>query len=195
MRYPVRCNIILLLAVLLSLGSCENPFEKPASREFLIREGDHYASPRLYKTFEENTLTFRATFDESARYDLADPAMQTNKNKLMGFADCNSVHHDNSARFAWQWYNDRLELYAYCYVDSVRIEQFVGTVNLQEENLYEITAKGNEYSFFLNGEKKAVMPRKQGCDAGNKYLLYPYFGGSVPAPHDVRIKIEIVNNL
>ena len=182
-----------LLGLLLPVFMCcEVPFEHTASRDFIIRGGEHYSTPRLYETFSEDDLTFRATFDESARYTLNDPALQTSKNKLMGFSDCHSAHHANSARFAWQWNNERLEIFAYCYVDSVRVEEFVGTVELNEENLYEINATGNEYVFFLNGERKAGIPRTSTCENGLNYMLYPYFGGTLPAPHDVRVQIEIL---
>jgi hypothetical protein len=176
------------------ISGCELPFEEELTvQNFLIEEGDHYSTPRLMETVESGSIKFKATFDESAMYMLEDPAMQQNKNKLMGFSDCNSLHHENSARFAWQWFHDRLEIFAYCYVDSVRTEQFVGTVAINEENLYEITTSSEEYTFWLNNERKVTVPRKQGCEGGVRYKLYPYFGGSVPAPHDVRIKIEMAD--
>lgn len=176
----------------LALTCCEVPLEHKASRDFIIRSGEHYSTPRLYETFIEDKLTFRATFDGSAQYALDDPALQTSKNKLMGFSDCHSAHHANSARFAWQWYNDRLEIFAYCYVDSVRVEEFAGTVELNKENLYEIRATEKEYVFFLNGERKAGISRTSSCEEGLNYMLYPYFGGTLPAPHDVRVQIEML---
>lgn len=125
-------------------------------------------------------------------YDFGDAALQSNKNKLMGFSDCNSLHHQNSARFAWQWFNDRLEIYAYCYVNSIRMEEFIGTVNLNEENLYEIAMTANEYVFYLNGQRVTRIKRGDVCDKGVYYMLYPYFGGSIPAPHNVRIDVSIL---
>lgn len=177
--------------VALALTCCALPVEHNASRDFIIRSGEHFSTPRLYETFTADQLAFRATFDASAQYALKDPALQTSKNKLMGFSDCHSVHHANSARFAWQWYNDRLEIFAYCYVDSVRTEEFLGAVELNEENLYEIRATEKEYVFFLNGERKAGIARARTCREGLNYMLYPYFGGTLPAPHDVRVRIEM----
>ncbi len=107
----------------------------------------------------------------------------------MGFSDCNSLHHQNSARFAWQWFNDRLEIYAYCYVNSIRMENFIGTVNLNEENLYEIILTDNEYVFYMNGQRITAIKRGDVCSKGVYYMLYPYFGGSIPAPHNVRIDV------
>lgn len=191
--HPIGMAGLALFACLMIASGCELPFEKELStRAFVIRTGEHYSTPRLTETFTKEKLTFRATFDESAVYDLADDSMQENKNKLMGFSDCSSPHHENSARFAWQWNNDQLEIFAYCYVDSVRIEEFVGTVALNEENHYEIARTDAEYVFYLNGEKKAAVARATACDGGLNYMLYPYFGGSVPAPHEVRIEIEML---
>lgn len=187
-------TFLLIAGSLLAFSACDDlPFEKDLStRAFLIRTGEHYSTPRLMETFESGKLAFKATFDESAKYQLSDASLQDSKNKLMGFSDCNSLHHENSARFAWQWFNDRLEIYAYCYVDSMRVEKFIGPVDLNEENLYEIAATGTEYVFYLNGEKKAAVTRTAQCNDGLNYMLYPYFGGTLPAPHDVRIAIEMV---
>lgn len=187
-------NCIFFCVLLLSFVRCESPFESTAGREFVIPAGEHYATPRLHETFGEQNLAFKATFDGSAQYDLKDPSLQSNLNKLMGFSDCHSMHHANSARFAWRWYSDRLEIHAYCYVDSVRVMEYIGSVNLHEENRYEIRATANEYVFFIDGERKTAIDRTTDCDPGLNYMLYPYFGGSAPAPHDVRVKVELLNN-
>ena len=188
---PVAISSVFLVCAMMLTG-CDNPFEAKPSRKFLINAGEHYSSPRLFEKFEENKLSFRATFDASAKYDLGDPSLQSNINKLMGFSDCNALHHENSARFGWKWEREKLDIYAYCYVDSVRIHEFVGTVALHEENLYEITATTSEYVFYLNGERKVAIQKAAVCEAGARYMLYPYFGGSVPAPHDVTVEIEII---
>ena len=125
----------LAAGLLLLLSACEDlPFERdPVSvREYTIGTGEHYATPKLIETTELKRVAFRATFDASARYTLDDPSLQSNINKLMGFSDCSTHHQTNSARFGWRWYNDRLEIHAYCYVDSVRVHQYIGTVNVGE---------------------------------------------------------------
>ena len=48
------------------LMSCEE--EADLSRAFVVKEGDHYATPRLTQSLQSNTLSFTATFDESAIY-------------------------------------------------------------------------------------------------------------------------------
>lgn len=182
----------LLMIATVFVTACEPQAEDPFARHFVIRKGDHYSTPRLVQMLQSDRLSFRATFNQTAIYDLGDPALQSNKNKLMGFSDCNSMHHENSARFAWQWFNDRLEIYAYCYVNSERKEAFIATVNLNEENLYEIKKTDDAYVFYLNGKAATTVKRNNTCDKGIYYMLFPYFGGAIPAPHNVQIDVRIL---
>lgn len=169
--------------------SCE-PEVKPI-RMFITRKGEHYAHPRVVESLQSRTLAFDAMFNETAIYNLGDPALQSNKNKLLGFSDCNSLHHENSARFAWQWFNERLEVYAYCYANGERAEKFVGVVNPNEFNDYRIEIRDEQYAFVLNDEPPVYMKRGNTCERGVYYMLWPYFGGHIPAPHDVQIFIRI----
>jgi hypothetical protein len=138
---------------------------------------------------QSQKLVFEARFNESAIYNFNDPAIQSDKNKLMGFCDCNSLPHENSARFAWQWYNNRLEIYAYCYVNGNRQEQFIGVVQLHHYNHFELEV-GKEYIFRLNNEAPVTVRRGNTCKTGAYFKLWPYFGGHVAAPHDVTIDIK-----
>ena len=172
------------------LMACEP--EAELIRSFLIKKGEHYATTRVVESLQSNVLSFKARFDESAIYHFDEQGFQDCKNKLLGFSDCNSMHHENSARFAWQWYNDQLEVWAYCYVNSERVEQFVGVVDINELNNYEISLTSNEYVFRLNGKEPVRISRGNVCDKGVYYMLWPYFGGTLPAPHDVHIDIKIL---
>jgi 5-methylcytosine-specific restriction endonuclease McrBC regulatory subunit McrC len=163
-------------------------------RHFKIATGEHYSSPRLLEVLQEDRLVFKARFDQSAKYDLGSEALQTNKNKLLGFSDCNSLHHENSARFAWQWHNNQIEIFAYCYQNGQRVESFVGTVEIDAINLYQIQVAKNDYIFSLNNETPVTIQRGAVCQKGAYYFLWPYFGGSLPAPHEVNIEIEIIRN-
>lgn len=180
--------LVICLTALAAMG-CEPIPDNLFTRTFVIGEGQHYATPFLAETLQSDQLTFFAEFDASAVYDLGDRALQSNKNKLFGFSDSNSLHHENSARFAWQWFDNRLEIFAYCYVNGERKEVFVGVVAPGERNRYEIELTDHAYVFYLNNERKAVVERGSVAPRGLYYLLYPYFGGSVPAPHDITIRI------
>lgn len=181
-------GLLISLALLLAQG-CE-PEVEPI-KTFITRKGDHYADPRVVESLQSRTLEFDAMFNETAIYDFGDPALQSNKNKLLGFSDCNSLHHENSARFAWQWFNERLEIYAYCYANGERIEKFVGVVDLNEFNHYRIEIREDQYAFILNNETPVYIERGNTCERGVYYMLWPYFGGHIPAPHDVQVFIRV----
>ena len=53
-----------------------------------------------------------------------------------------------------------------------------------------IQAREGLYEFWIEGEKKSVVPRKATTGKASGYLLYPYFGGDETAPHDVYIWIR-----
>ncbi len=182
-------NIFVMIAACTLFMSCEE--EADLSRDFIIREGDHYASPRIVQSLQSNTLSFSAKFNETATYLFEDAGLQDSKNKLLGFSDCNSLHHDNSARFAWQWYKDQLEIYAYCYVNGERAEKFIGVVKLHEINRYQLKVTDENYVFQLNNQEPISITRGNVCDKGIYYMLWPYFGGTIPAPHDVHISLKI----
>ena len=183
------CRLWLLTTLFAFFVSCEE--KEVLSQIFVIQEGKHYSSPRLFQSLQSNTLDFQATFNESAIYQFHEQSFQDSKNKLLGFSDCNSTHHENSARFAWQWYNGRLEIYAYCYVKSERKERFIGTVKLNEPNHYQLILSDRNYIFRLNDGEPVYIDRATECDKGAYYMLWPYFGGRLPAPHNVSISIEI----
>ena len=185
-----RLKTLLMLVVgCMLFSSCEE--EADLSRSFVVREGEHYASPRMVQTLQSNTLTFTAKFNETAIYHFDDASYQDSKNKLLGFSDCNSLHHENSARFAWQWYNEQLEIYAYCYVNGAREEKFIGAVKLHEENRYQLKVVGDSYMFQLNNQEPVYIKRGNVSNKGLYYMLWPYFGGTIPAPHDVHIALKI----
>jgi hypothetical protein len=192
MMMDLAKKLIVAVVVSSTLFACEPVSEDLFTRHFVVKKGQHYSTPRLAEMLQSNRLRFSARFNETAIYDFGDQALQTNKNKLLGFSDCNSMHHENSARFGWQWFNNRLEIYAYCYVGGQRTEEFVGVVGLNEDNTYEIELTEDAYIFYLNNERITSIGRTTDCNSGAYYLLYPYFGGSEPAPQDVRIDISII---
>jgi hypothetical protein len=185
-------RLILLTSIMILLvPGCEP--EVDAMKIFVTRAGEHYAYPRVAESVQSHTLVFDAMFNETAIYDFGDPALQSNKNKLLGFSDCNSLHHKNSARFAWQWCNERLEVFAYCYANGERIEEFMGVVDLNKFNHYRIEIRKDHYAFILNEGAPVYIKRGNTCERGVYYMLWPYFGGHISAPHEVVIKIRIIS--
>jgi hypothetical protein len=181
-----RSNLVLLI-LLISVCACEPSFEEQFE-VFTIPENAHYSDQRHVEFLQRSSLFFKAKFDETAEYVL-DDGFQDSKNKLLGFADCNSAHHENSARFSWQWFNNTIEIYAYCYVNGQRIEKFLGSVEKNEVASYEIQLSPSSYTFIFK-DQKTVIPRGTTCDVGAYMLLWPYFGGQKPAPHAINVYLK-----
>lgn len=187
-RLIIFQSIIILTMLAIILTSCE-PAPEDFYEIFKIKEGDHYCDTRHPESLQSNRLSFKAKFDESARYLFKETGFQDSKNKLMGFSDCNSYHHENSARFAWQWYNDRIEIFAYCYVEGVRVEKFLGATSFNETASYALEITTDHYVFYFKGVREEIE-RKAPCERGVYMILWPYFGGQLPAPHDITIQIS-----
>ncbi len=180
----IRYVIIIFAAAIISCESFpENHFEC-----FVIPENEHYATNRHAEALQSSTLFFQARFDETAEYSLPD-GLQDSKNKLLGFSDCNAEHHENSARFGWQWFNNTIEIFAYCYVDGRRIEAYLGEVSIGEVADYEIEITSDAYVFTFQN-KKTRIERKSQCETGVYMMLWPFFGGQHPAPHDVNVYLK-----
>jgi len=179
----------IFLSILIVFTSCDY-FEKERRKEFVtytIPAGGQSSTSKV-STYSGNQMNFLAKFDQTAIYSTTDPLNQYDINKLYGFSDCSSLHHINSARFGWRWFDNHLEIHAYCYVNSQRISQFVTFVDLNQEYQYSIITSDNQYVFSVNGTS-ITMPR--GCSGGGtKYRLYPYYGGDESAPHEINIKIK-----
>lgn len=157
--------------------------------EYFIAEGAHFSDKSENIPFQGNSIIFSVRFDSSAIYNTVDPQNQWDINKLYGFSDCGDQHHINSARFGWNWVNNALHLYAYCYVDSLRIDKDLGVIDIGKEYRCSIVSASNSYIFSLKNEAHTLQ-RKCESTVSSGYKLFPYFGGDEPSPHDIRIYIR-----
>ncbi len=181
-------NTATFILVLVVFGGCEEPYEGPYEI-YHIRKGQHF-STRKIMSLQTSGISFNARFDQSAIYTTKTSENQFDINKLMGFSDCNSMHHDNSARFGWRWANDQLEIFAYVYTNGQRITEKLGAANIGESHYYQILVQDDHYAFTF-GETTKKIPRGKTCSGGFYYMLFPYFGGDEPAPQDISIMIKI----
>ncbi|AKD04768.1 hypothetical protein PKOR_18780 [Pontibacter korlensis] len=188
-----------LLVLGLAMGACETVAEVEPKQEeqdtpavvYTIKKGSHYSDKNGLKQVTTSSLKFEVTFDNSAVYTTVVANNQADINKLYGLSDCNSSHHVNSARFGWRWYNNRLELLAYTYLNKQWDYKLLGSVPIGEAVVCELRMEDGKYVFVLNGNE-VEMPRAcQGAGAG--YQLYPYFGGDETAPRDITITIKELN--
>lgn len=185
----------------LFLGSCNKAIDDLIEKKLLsdkysdgftlytIRQGEHYANNNSYKPVELSELQFLVRFDSSAIYQTKEGLNQYDINKLYGFSDNSAEHHQYSARFGWSWNNNALRLYAYVYNEGNISKTELGSVTIGEETRCGIKVAGDRYVFMVKDMQMSVL-RSSNTPLAKGYLLYPYFGGDEPAPHDIRIWVK-----
>jgi len=187
-------KLIALFALALAFSSCSDIYEIKET-VYLIKKGKHESSiesslnPKGLRTLKSETMSLTVRFDESARYNINEKN-QKDINKLFGFADCNSLHHENSARFGWNYNTDtdEVDIFVYVYQNTQRIYEKIGSMNIGQSMNMSISLEGDEYRFWFDNESKTIK-RGTTCEKGVYYLLYPYFGGDEVAPQDIRVYI------
>ncbi|ELR72459.1 hypothetical protein C900_01542 [Fulvivirga imtechensis AK7] len=187
-------KLVLGFLVSLTFTACDiqidSPFDLDGEKVYIIKEGAH-ESNRTPKPFDKKAMSFAAKFDKSAIYETQIEENQADINKLLGFSDCNNHHQDNSARFGWRWYNEQLEIHAYCYVNGNRTIKYITSVSLDQMNDYKIEIVDNKYVFTVNNTVRVEVNKNANCSGGINYMLFPYFGGDETAPHDISVTVHM----
>lgn len=180
---------LIIIPIIALLTSCEEALEETFDH-YMIPKGKHSVQSIKAEALQSHRLRFAAVFDASARYTTQDPINQHDINKLFGFSDCNSIHHENSARFGWRWLEGNLEIHAYVYASGQRESELIGYVDLNKAYNYEIELAANAYVFTLEGFESVSLARTRKCQRGLYYKLFPYFGGNETAPQDILIQLR-----
>lgn len=181
-------------AFFLLLMSCDIQVElKEPEDLFIIKKGQHSTS-HPFRGFDQNSISFDAQFFSCAKYKTADPENQADINKLAGFSSCNTHHQENSARIGWRWFNQQLEIFAYVYDNGQRSHTFLTAVPLEEVVHYEIIRNQQGYLFKVNELETQVITSST-CSETANYMLWPYFGGDETAPHDISIKVDLIEGI
>jgi hypothetical protein len=180
-------NQWLIIALFFLIGCNKQSTEK----EFVlytIKEGCN-SSNSLVKLFKRDQIEFVFKFDSTAIYSTLKDNNQGDINKLFGFSDCGSKHHQNSARVGWRWFNNNLEVFAYCYNESEREAVYLATIEIGKEYNCRLAAIEGSYIFTLDQQNFKIS---RSCESVSnvKYYLFPYFGGNEPAPHNIYILIK-----
>jgi len=167
--------------------------EKPFTT-YTILKGEHYASgydSNHIVIIKTTDLKFTAKFDSSCIYTATNIENSEDVNKLYGFSDNKSSHHLFSARIGWAYYFKALRLFGYTYNNGVRTILQLCTVPIGKEIScrIQIDAANSNYVFTVDG-LTVKMPRQANEAQAVGYRLYPYFGGSLVAPHNVTILVR-----
>ena len=187
---------LLLLIASLTLASCHkvndviegqhSGIQKGQFIKYTIAAGAQYCDQSTYRAIELDEMKYTVRFDSSAIYQTADPANQYDINKLFGFSDNNSDHHQYSARIGWRWSEGALRLFGYVYNAGLVSSIELCTVPIGEDISCSITASNDVYKFAI-GNNTRQLPRSAATPRAKGYQLYPYFGGDETAPHEIHI--------
>ena len=105
-------------------------------------------------------------------------------------------HHTDSARFGWRYEPeiDKIEIFAYCYVNKERVERWLCDVRFNEQNLFGISVQKNNYFFWVINSNSGTPVSSETINKDHKkkfsYSLGAYFGGDARAPHKMKIKFD-----
>ena len=197
---PVRLRKCVALVLLIGMFSCAKDVSNTETKEpaktdsssftiYTIQQGNQYCDQEKFTPIQLSRLDFIVRFDSSAIYKTANPNNQGDVNKLIGFSDNSTLHHEFSARFGWRWNKNALSLQAYVYNDGKRSFKDLGVIEIGKDYTCSIVVDGDHYSFLLNN-KITEMPRTSAGSIAEGYKLFPYFGGDEVAPHTVTIQIR-----
>lgn len=139
-----------------------------------------------------------ATIDPSCAYQLDPTTDGLQWNKLGGLTTMFGIH-KNSARFAWRVNEDVLEIASYTYHNGERFvsspifrRKFTSDSN-PAKILLGICATSEEIIFGIADFETGAMTISlfdEGIDALAMYRANVFFGGKTPAPHNMEIIIE-----
>jgi hypothetical protein len=162
-------------------------------KDYFIRKGHQFAdgTVNLNRWFVGNKFEFKAAFNSSNIYALPE-SEQADHNKLFGVSDCRQHHYESSARFGWRWYNNRLEVTAITHrYGTWHLHEIMGVAELNKVYNFKIEISDDKlfYIYTFNNGTPVKMKRYCADETMLGYFLYPYFGGSEVAPHDMTVSV------
>lgn len=161
-------------------------------KKYVIEKGEHDCKGLHFGITFKKKVKVRAKFTASCLYDL-----KTNDNydinKLFGFSTT-YYHHNQSARIGWRCVDgETIQIVTYTYNHGERMAASV-LATVKPEETFECSIEDIEsayvYVFYGKGYSHTVRVPKQPDKVWFKYLLWPYFGGNIPAPHDMVLYME-----
>lgn len=180
-----------------ALSSARKPAAPTVFKLYTIQAGAHNCDQNVLKSVSGTTMNFVARFDNTAIYPavITDYNHAYDVNKLYGFSEGINNQY-NSARIGWRWINSELQLLAYVYVRGTLIRDpvsydppFIKSVAIGSDVNYSIAISGGTYIFTVDG---VVVTTARGATSTkfSGYQQYPYFGGTLTAPHLINIYIK-----
>lgn len=158
------------------------------SQLFVIREGEHGATGLRVSVVVGNTrLRFKAKFYPNCIYKPQREPEQISK--LYGISY--GKHHHCSARIGWRSDGNRIEVLSYVYTaHEQRVSRHIAFIDVQEWHEYTILRQGQMVELSMDDGPAHTYELISPTAIG--YRLFPYFGGEIPAPHEMWIEVEVL---
>ena len=178
-------------------SSARKPTAPSTFKLYTIQPGAHNCDQSALKSVSGTSMNFVAKFDNTAIYPavITDYNHAYDVNKLYGFSEGINNQY-NSARIGWRWLDGELQLFAYVYVKGTLLRDpvsydppFIKSVTIGNEVNCSIAISGSNYIFTVDGVV-VNTPRGTTSTKFSGYQQYPYFGGTLTAPHLINIYIK-----
>lgn len=151
-------------------------------RKYVVREGNHFAdgkSPMILKLKKDRKIFIQS--NPTWVYFHSREEDQSAINKIIGLSEEVNPH-INSWRVGYSYsVNDNsINLYFYEYNNEIRNSYFVKKIQIGDSFILRVNMHGG---IFLDD----IYIGRINSRAKYGFLLEPYFGGKMPAPHDWEI--------
>jgi hypothetical protein len=189
MELAIGFIVILVLTILFLMAlSWMDTYQ-----DFTIDKGSHYKRPFRWRLLTKNSIRAMVITSKTMNYN-----SEKNRwvNKIFGFSG--GWHHKwHSARFGWRpsITGKTIEIIAYVRDSKKIVDYVLCRVHANTKLELEIIDKKNGYIFNVNGNKhkeSLFIPTKVRNKVWLRYMLFPYFGGRVKAPHNITIGIKLL---
>jgi hypothetical protein len=190
-------KILLLFGLILLVNGCNFLIWEPDTVAYHIPSGAHSPIEPFFERMQVAPKGFRltATFDSTCIYDIG-ADHQNSWNKLWGYGYLGSAnqgieaaHRVDSFRFGWRWNQttQRIEISAYIYDQGTKLpDRFLTAVNINEPVSLWLRVDYQRHLYYTPWGEIPFSHNKTIA-----YRLNPFFGGQLPAPHLVRVKIRM----
>jgi hypothetical protein len=179
-----------------TLGTSEAALQ--STFDFVLRRGEHDSHPGgpravHFNTHVSRSLRFRLMFPAGSDYATANPANQSDFNKVMGITT--DRIHQNSVRLGWAWNpaTRLMDLGFYAYVAGTRTMQVLKSVPLGQWTDVEMTMNNDGVKVRADAavvELKRSLGLSRIIPTTTWILCTAYFGGDETAPKNITVQVR-----
>lgn len=198
--YPIGLALIQIVYawIINPISNIKNQKNIIFPEKYTIEKGKHRSGIFFKPTFNlSKEREFHFIFTNSCIYHSDDLDLANQINKLCGFSF--GYHHLDSIRIGWQANSEdknKIKLFYYLYNKGVHTEKYICDVDLHSLNEIKILCDYRNNRFCIHVSKRDGVTIKMDLvkfifpTIKIGYYLFPYFGGKLPAPHDMEIYLS-----